>query len=54
MIGDANYDDVPPAYKAVNRILRSARFEEYSGPYLRVPDIVDGNAATREWITRFD
>ncbi len=54
MIGDANYDDVPPAYKAVNRILRPARFEEYSGPYLRVPDIVDGNAATREWITRFD
>lgn len=53
-IGDFNEGIVPPAYRAVNRMLRPARFENYSSPYLRVPDFVDGDAATREWVTRFD
>jgi Protein of unknown function (DUF3396) len=54
-LGDKNAGDIPKAYQAVNAFLKPLRFLDWTPPYyLRVPDNVDEEAATKAWISRFD
>lgn len=53
--GDRNAGDIPAAYRQVARFLKPLRFDGWTRPYLlRVPDGVDREEATAEWLRRFD
>lgn len=57
-MGDINMAGAPEAYIAVDRLIRPFRYLDYSPAKpmenLKVPDPIDPNEATLDWVTRFE
>ncbi|MGK7285191.1 type VI immunity family protein [Buttiauxella agrestis] len=53
-LGDNYAGIIPERYKAVAKLTRPVRFENYEYPLLKLPEPIDRTEATLKWIRRFD
>jgi hypothetical protein len=53
-LGDSKRNYIPEAYRTVARAIRPVRFNDYKYGVFIVPEGMDGGAATRAWLQRFD